>query len=76
MMRYLFGAVVGLALSLWGASVHVDLDDFDVFVCFRELQALLAGTARAGDLGFDTLAPAALDWSMQPGPPSQIGQTN
>jgi len=30
MMRYLFGAVVGLALSLWGASVHVDLDDFDV----------------------------------------------
>ena len=25
------------------------LDDFDVFVCFRELQALLAGTARAGD---------------------------
>jgi CheY-like chemotaxis protein len=27
----------------------LDLDDFDVFVRFRELQALLAGTERAGD---------------------------
>ncbi|MCK6541013.1 MAG: hypothetical protein L6Q26_13255, partial [Anaerolineales bacterium] len=27
----------------------LDLDDFDVFVRFRELQALLAGTAREGE---------------------------